>query len=105
GVGDPSHNHGDYGHGHGIGDPGHHHYMFGPPTSNMGGNYIGNVGGGGSNIYYNEWTQVSGTGIWAGTGYVNLAPSGTGIWIGGTGANWGHNNVQPTMALNKLIKR
>src|SRR5262245_16277852 len=101
---DPGHNHGDRGHVHGVGDPGHAHYLAGAPNS-WTGVYIAQLGGSGSNQYWNEWVQASSANVWAGWGYTNLAPSGTGIWLGGVGGNSGHNNVQPTMMLNKIIKR
>jgi len=103
-VGDPGHVHYDSGHVHGVGDPGHAHYLAGAPNSWVG-VYFANMGGYDQNVLWNEWLQGNSSNVWAGWGYTNLAPSGTGIWLTGIGANQPHNNVQPTMALNKIIKR
>jgi len=105
-VYDAGHGHGDYGHGHGVGDPAHIHATnaAGHVGSNSG---LGGSGGGGL-LWAGEWlgsTDYRTTGIWLGAGAANISVSGTGIWLYNAGGGGGHNNVQPTMALNKIIKR
>jgi microcystin-dependent protein len=79
-------------HGHSIYDAGHAH---GPPYSNAflnantGDGYWTNITGGPTAIYYSNQTQYNPTGI-------SINPNGGSAPM---------NNVQPTMAMNKLIKR
>src|SRR5690606_26592923 len=72
-------------HTHYVVDPGHTHANGALPNSS-GVNYVGS----GGNPYY------GGT---APTGF-----SGTGISIAATGGNGAHNNMQPTIVFNKIIK-
>lgn len=95
----PSHNHSasvsDPGHGHGVSDPGHVH-----SGGNVGGLVTGVGGGsGGVTIYSSGNTGASGTGV-------SIAASGTGVSVGiGTaGSNAPHNNIQPSTAINVMIK-
>jgi len=51
--------------------------------------------------------QVSGGpggGDWVSFGVSTTGMSGVGITIQNTGANWGHNNVQPSLAVNAIIR-
>ena len=77
-------------HAHGVYDPGHGHNMA-FRGYNEGGNELQNRNplAGGSGTYFSR-NYTSG--------------SGTGIGIYGEGGNGAHNNVQPTIIFNKIIK-
>ena len=112
----PTHTHADSGHNHGYSDPGHNHglnqsshqHALYPTGTEQGGNAgCGCTGGGGvlwdqgNWIAQTDWRQSgdynsgSGIGIAIATNYANLANTG-----GGTA----HPNVQPTLAVNAIIK-
>ena len=112
----PTHTHADSGHNHGYSDPGHNHglnqsshqHALYPTGTEQGGNAgCGCTGGGGvlwdqgNWIAETDWRQSgdynsgSGIGIAIATNYANLANTG-----GGTA----HPNVQPTLAVNAIIK-
>lgn len=134
GVNDPSHAHSvaDPSHTHGVGDSGHAHSTYADGTSRSVGNAGGPITGIG-NYNPGASVGVSGSGIsiaYAGTGlgiYANytgiylsyggtnisiygaytgigLTYSGTGISIASNGGNAGHNNTQPTLIVNHIIK-
>lgn len=97
----PSHNHSVTDSGHSHSDAGHTH---GPPTGSTG--YVVNSGGGASALipqtgarYYQNVTPT-------GPGHANISgsnaqfPSGS----GSTGGGGSHNNMQPYIALNMIIK-
>ena len=95
----PSHGHGvnDGTHGHGVNDPCHSHQT-------LQGTYTPAVAaraafGDGTNA---QWTN----GLVAGSGTgISIAASGANISIQAAGGGLAHPNTQPTMAVNKLIKR
>ena len=94
-----SHNHTQNAHGHSINDPGHMHYMDqGPYTG--GGNY---TPPGSDNRYQgNAPTRSSTTGISINNATAtNQATTATNQSTGGGGA---HNNLQPYIVLNYIIK-
>jgi microcystin-dependent protein len=123
-INDPSHSHGvaDPGHVHGVNDPGHTHIVKI--------NTKGSVSGGGYPVdadfesLFNYPTQPSQTGISIAGGATNIGIYGavTGISMGGTktnvslnaatsgitlnaqGGNGSHENMQPWLAVNKIIK-
>ena len=126
----PVHNHGDAGHGHGAGDYGHGHGAgdYGHGHGASGGDYghshsngftdngshatvgylsgydIDQVNTGTANA--NVWVSV-GTGyanIYVNTGYANIYVNTGYANITNSGSGYGHNNVQPTMAVNWCIK-
>ena len=72
-------------HAHGYSDPGHVHYFLQGDTTPA--SYTSRAGNGdGNNNFYTSTTS-----------------SGVGITIGNAGAGGAHNNVQPTIILNKII--
>jgi|WetSurMetagenome_2_1015567.scaffolds.fasta_scaffold00224_37 microcystin-dependent protein len=73
-------------HGHGVNDPGHTHTYDTPTTHGY------NTVGGSTSMY--SYTPAPGT---SGLAY-------TGISIQNTGSNAAHNNVQPALIANKIIK-
>lgn len=90
----------DPGHAHGVYDPGHSHGTSDRWWKDAGGGGTYNMTAGG-----NRYAQ--------GLSYVNVYASGTNIGIYGNttgisvnsgGSGTPHNNVQPTMILNKIIK-
>lgn len=105
-LSDPGHNHGvsDPGHNHAISDPGHAHTYIYPL-----GNFAGTAGG---NQYSPQSTTNTGaafTGISIvahATGITNVA-AGTGASVVNANAGSGsaHNNMQPFLALTKIIKQ
>lgn len=88
-----THNHGvtDPGHTHNIVDPGHQHTIPG----------AGSVGyaSGGSNL--NQVTGSTSSGV--STTNVSVSSGVTSISINNTGSGSAHNNVQPTLVMNKII--
>jgi microcystin-dependent protein len=132
GIYDPTHAHSvaDPGHAHGVSDPGHGHTYESPINYQQLGGWASTTPGWGSQQY---WTSSNATGIGiygSGTG-VGIYKSGTGVSVYGAnanisingaatgiatyasatgittqsaGANGGHNNMQPYLALNKIIK-
>lgn len=92
----PYHNHGDTGHAHGVNDPGHVHnidsYNYGSGVTGADSALQSSWAISGS---WGSATSSVGTGVWIGTGYASLDYRGS---------NYAHNNVQPTMTLNYLIK-
>lgn len=123
GVSDPGHGHGvaDPGHAHSIADPGHAHGVYDPGHAHsyvytdLGGRYGGGAAYSDQNSQWYTATTASGTGVsiyGAGTGIgiyaaatgISIAGAGTGISIQATGGDGAHNNVQPTLIANKIIK-
>jgi microcystin-dependent protein len=131
--GDYGHGHPDPGHGHSLADPGHGHTAqnqgWNAPAGPGGVNIPYSGGGGVSGSGVGLGVYGSGTGM--GTGYASLDVrgvglgcygAGTGMWVGGAatgqsvygagtgvsvnnaGSSWGHNIMQPFMALNKIIR-
>jgi microcystin-dependent protein len=110
-LSDPGHNHylNDPTHAHGIGDPGHAHtyQQWYSPAVNIA------PGTGGSQ--QTNWTGASGTGVYTGGAYTGTFNSAagtgqgvygayTGIGIYANGGSWGHNNMQPFMAMYYIIR-
>jgi microcystin-dependent protein len=126
GVSQSAHAHGvaDPGHAHGIYDPGHDHYL----NTQQGPKYqIGPYGayglidatGGPTAVVTWGYTKIStyaagvGIGIYGADANISIngAYTGIGIYGAGTGistqnagASWGHNNMQPFINFNKIIK-
>jgi microcystin-dependent protein len=111
-----AHTHGDAGHAHGYSDPAHNHglnqgshqHATYPNSTGSGWNAgCGCTGGGtvmladGGSVSQTDWrasgdyNSAAGIGITIATGYSNLANTGSGT---------AHANVQPTMAMNAIIK-
>lgn len=85
-----SHTHGDSGHIHGISDPGHNH-SFNTGAGSGG----GSTATGTNNSTGSSGTAVNATGVSVNTGNANIQ---------NTGSSAGHNNVQPYVAVNYIIK-
>ena len=103
--GDLGHAHGDNGHNHGVNDPQHTHGFVSGQAA------LGSFTGGNSPVgpVQNRTTDYAYTGISIQTGYASIqtgyAAIGTGYSnIQNNGSGFGHNNVQPTMAINWAIK-
>lgn len=84
------------GHTHGVNDPQHYHAPYPPtPTSNFARSYppalngVQNLIPGGTSVY---------------PGSSITSPASTGITITNSGGDGPHNNIQPTVFLNKIIK-
>lgn len=103
GVNDPTHAHSVYdpGHAHGVSDPGHRHSYLRATVND------GNVASGPSHtVSESDNTGTAYTGIsiqGAGTG-IGIYGAGTGISIQAAGSGGAHNNVQPTLVTNYVIK-
>ena len=108
GVSDPGHGHGvsDPGHGHGVSDPGHAHSAS---VFNAGGcSPIGAFGaaGAGGGFFGSPGTNGAGTGIsiaGAGTG-ISIGGAASGISIQNNGGGGAHQNTQPTIVTNYIVK-
>lgn len=106
GVSDPTHAHGVYdpGHAHGITDPGHNHSYSDFGTVVAGAGFVG-----GSTYTLSSTNRTTGnktTGIsinGAATG-IGIYGSGTGISIQNAGSGGAHNNTQPTLITNFIVK-
>jgi microcystin-dependent protein len=88
----PTHSHVDSGHGHSLADPGHVHTISNIQGVNASGTtepYLRSQAGGGLT------TDSSTTGITIATGNANIQNTGGGL---------AHNNVQPTAAINYVIR-
>jgi len=101
--GDPTHAHSVYDptHTHGVYDPGHVHSYNRVTTANGQGSDVGTA-----NNHRAENTTASATGISlyaAGTG-IGIYAAGTGIAVQANGVGGAHNNMQPTVFLNAMIK-
>jgi len=110
-ISDPQHNHGHNNHGHSVTDPGHKHGISGDTGNRFvishgaGVDYMGSSPTGGTHTPTTISSMDSvGTGISVGAsgGGTNNAGS-TGISVNATGAV-DHNNLQPYMSLNYIIK-
>lgn len=90
----PSHNHGvtDPTHAHGVTDPGHSHAYSRVTTSNGQGSQVGTA-----NSHIMDGASINVTGI-------SINAAATGISIQNNGSGGAHPNVQPTIALNYIIK-
>lgn len=109
GVNDSGHNHGvdDPSHGHGAGDYGHLHGQN--VSANSGGSSLRkDYAGDGDGLIYSQGinTDVSYANIYinASTTGISINSSQTGISIGDAGGGQPHNNIQPSMVCNILIK-
>lgn len=103
GVSDPTHAHAiaDPGHTHAVYDPGHTHSYNWVSTSNGQGSDIGVA-----NDHKTANTSTSGTGIslYAAATGIGIYGAATGISIQNAGGGGAHNNTQPTIVLNHIIK-
>lgn len=112
----PAHNHGisDPGHGHGVSDPTHSHGVSDPthahsiPIFLTGGCAVGGEVGNGSGgpQYSTASTNSAGTGISigaAGSG-ISIVGAGTGISTTNSGSGGAHQNTQPTIITNFIVK-
>lgn len=103
GVSDPTHTHGVYDptHAHSVYDPGHSHSYNTISTSNGQGSAVGTA-----NNHYSTSTSASGTGIgiYAAATGISIYGAGTGITTQNNGSGLAHNNTQPTIVLNQIIK-
>jgi microcystin-dependent protein len=110
GVGDPSHDHyfNDPWHAHPMGDPGHAHggVVISGGTFSLGNpgwtTQPGNTGAAGTGVYTsaaptNAWNSGAVTGLY-------LGYSGTGVQTYAAGGSWAHNNMQPFVAMNYIIR-
>jgi microcystin-dependent protein len=115
-VNDPTHAHSVYdpGHAHGVSDPGHNHTVSDTNVTGNGGS--GMIAGNGvAEITDSRTTNTKTTGIsiaaavtsigiyGAGTG-ISLSATTTGISTQNTGSGQAHNNVQPTLVCNFILK-
>jgi microcystin-dependent protein len=116
-LSDPGHVHPDPGHTHGAATGSHTHGVNDPQHSHTDKSGVSNLGGGGTQAVAssaNVDTGFSATGITiAAVGNigvtVNAAAAGlfaaaTGITMANAGSNTAHNNMQPSLALNFIIK-
>lgn len=110
---DPTHNHGitDPQHTHAILDPTHNHGwavgdLFAAVSPGAGNYTIPSTPGAGPDARVANSNAVSGTGIinYSALTGVTAQASGTGITIGSAGSDTAHQNTQPTLMLNYLIK-
>lgn len=122
-VTDPGHNHTitDPGHSHSVYDPTHAHSVYDPGHQHT--YYSSNANDGGSGSQYqntatlqnssNTGAATTGIGIYgaytgisiyaAGTG-ISVNSKVTGISVQNNGGGLEHNNTQPTIVMNKIIK-
>ena len=103
GVNDPTHAHSVYDptHTHGVYDPGHSHQYYRVTTGNGQGSDIGTA-----NNHISTTTGASATGIslyGAGTG-IGIYAAATGITTQNNGSGGAHNNTQPTIVMNHIIR-
>ncbi len=104
GVTDPTHAHSIYDptHAHSVYDPGHAH-IYQRWTSGGGsapGGSTGTIG----NANTATDTRATGIGIYGAATGISIYAAGTGISIQNNGSGQAHNNVQPTLCLNWIIK-
>ena len=88
----------DPGHAHGVYDPGHSHTVPSVAIANSSSTNRLTLSGSAQQITWGNlqtWNSGTGIGIYGNT---------TGITVNSGGAGVPHNNVQPTMILNKIIK-
>ncbi len=87
----------DGGHVHGVNDPGHAHYMPENLVQVTGAAGYSIYSGAGVNAASDLWSSSAGTGI-------SIQSHTTGISIQNNGSGTAHNNVQPSIVVNKIIK-
>lgn len=106
GVTDPGHGHGvtDPTHAHTIYDPGHNHAYDRITASQPSGSGVSNTTSTTNNATTNTGTKTTGIGIYAAATGVTVNAGGTGISIQNNGSGSAHNNTQPTIVLNHIIK-
>lgn len=106
GVTDPGHGHGvtDPTHAHTIYDPGHNHSYDRITASQPSGSGVSNTTSTTNNATTNTGTKTTGIGIYAAATGVTVNAGGTGITIQNNGSGSAHNNTQPTIVLNHIIK-
>ena len=97
GVTQTPHGHADAGHTHAVTDPGHAHTV---PLSNTTGGTGGlDTGPGGSTA-----TSSDTTGITNATGHASIGTSNANVSVNNAGGGGPHNNLQPYIAMNIIIR-
>ncbi|MBD2449416.1 tail fiber protein [Nostoc sp. FACHB-152] len=106
GVNDPGHSHpfSDPGHSHGVNDPGHGHGLPGDVYDREASE--GSDGSGSAYQPRGAYTLGATTGIsirtsWTG---INISGASTGLSINSQGGGGSHNNIQPSVVCNFIIK-
>ncbi len=104
-VTDPGHNHtvSDPGHGHGVSDPGHSHsFSFQQDSGDGTARTRGSAGPNQGNFGTNGAT--TGISINGNTTGVSNNSNTTGITVASNGSSTGHNTIQPSAVMIKIIK-
>jgi microcystin-dependent protein len=101
-VTDPGHNHSQNPHGHSITDPGHTHVEKGVTGGVGSSNTISLSNSGTAQTNSTSSTVSAVTGITVANNTASNNAATTGISVGGGGA--GHNNMQPSAVVLKIIK-
>lgn len=103
GVSDPTHAHSVYDptHTHAVYDPGHSHSYGRVVTSNGQGSDIGTAN---NHVTQNTGAAATGISLYGAATGIGIYAAGTGIAVQAAGGGGAHNNMQPTVFLNAMIK-
>jgi len=93
----PAHNHADYGHTHGVNDPAHGHSLGNVMCPHTGGGNAYRISASGYDGPA-PYAAASYTGISIQTGWSSIANNSS------ASASQSHNNIQPSIVFNKIIK-